>query len=263
MKKIIFAAVCIFAVALIIGCQSSQDGGDSPTVTTRVYNGAGHIGDYITFEVNATDFTWSYTNLTSPETLFGTYGINANGTYLATIETTGAEFAVLELPDIALICPISTESGVLLTAATLKGDFSQSDLLGEYVFVDFLSCCWGTFEIKADNTIDFTYYAVATPEYTVVTSETNVAYTYNNDGTITFPQWPAMRVMVSPAGVMIVDNGPGLGMMIGVEKPTSSITWSTGTYNCMDQSSGIVGICSLESSGQMSWDFEGMTGGGA
>lgn len=36
--------------------------------------------------------------------------------------------------------------------------------------------------------------------------------------------------MISPIGVMIIDNGPGLGMAIGVKKPAGTETLEFGGF---------------------------------
>jgi hypothetical protein len=218
------------------------------------------VGDYVTFEVNSDDHTWSYTNFTSPETKSGVYSVSADGTYLATAEGTTETFSILELPNVALVCPVNYGSGRMIMASTLKGDFAFTDLVGVYNYVDFQLGYWGTSEVKADSTVTFTLYEVATPEYTFVTRESDVLVSYS-EGIITSAAWPGSRIMISPSGVMVIDNGPGLGIGFGVKRPASTV-FEEGTFNCMDELSGVVGILTTEAPNLESWNFGGTVGGG-
>lgn len=242
----------------LIGCGVTKSTTSAP-VTTRTYVGAKSVGDLVTFTLKP-DGTLTLVNSTTGMRVTADYraatvpqlGIACQEAYNIVVDDTPVSFNAYfkEVPGIALVASIPDGvGGYDLSVYTygVQPNIYDGSLDGEYHFLDIVT------SFKSAGDVQMGSYLVSGPQVSI---SVNSYATPNGDSPqlhgpcdlsiegsyikVDMPSDPTLSVTLTPAGVMIVDKGPGNGMCVGNRVPAQSYRAEEviGNYLAMTTSGG-------------------------
>lgn len=279
--KFCFIEICLLA-GTILFCRCTKDekkddktNPTPPPVTQEKnkYTVAASYGDIISYELNNTSKTYTYSNETTGQSGSGSYVVssNSNLTGIYEISSGGNTYYAIELAKkiMATTVPSGRTENKLCFGITadqnLATSYTTSDLSGKYLFLDYGAFddgnVLGGYQLNENGTFSWNY-----APHDVALFNPNTHFTGLGSGTWSISSSDASRISytennqtfqgsILPGKLMLIDNGMGNGFTVGIKYPETHITQASiaGTYRYLDiMSNGEIGVgwYSLPASGQ-------------
>jgi hypothetical protein len=225
-----FIAAILLGLALT-ACDSGGGGGSS----THTYLGTQSPGDVWNITISGGSF--EATNVTTTYTYSGTKTTLANG-FLKLVVTASTEPGVpldgtaiayaMEVPGVAvLLKPGGADSKIIAGVSTGACPTESAS----YNYVQMPPPGWNAISNEAYGRADLTVSGsdIAIAANNRFLDGTSAGPTNNltgtcSDGEMTFSNDPEHRAAITPAGVVVQDNGPGAGGIVGVQAPSVGVT---------------------------------------
>jgi hypothetical protein len=227
----------ISIILLVLGMGFTACNNDETESSTREYTGTQSPGDVWEWTITtsggagtftATNRTLGYDYSGDVETLSNKF---IKLTVTASTEpgfTSPAEAYALEIPGTVLFIKPAGSPEVIVGAArgecpTTDTTYNWVELL-EYPYDSTADTVYGT----ADSTVTGTNFDFSITKYlisgTLDGSDSSTGFTCT-DGEMTHGSSSSV-ISITPSGVVIIDNGPGAGGVVGIEAPSSSVDMS-------------------------------------
>jgi hypothetical protein len=250
---------CLFCLSLVlavfVGCTKSTEPEDETGAGNHYFSVNSH-GDPITFNVDAQNGTYSFTNESTNQSSSGSFTISSDPNLNGVYETSNNHF-IIELPDEAFVTSLhlGRQDYNIVFGLTSERDLSGDDLSGNYIFLTYtdagLDDCGG-YRVNNDGTFS---YGIA-PEPDSITAPFDY-FQGSGSGTWVVDPNDSSRVIATegvedfygtiyPGKIMVFSNGPGAGFIVGLVYPSSPVSPAqiAGRYHGIDYSleSGEYGV---------------------
>lgn len=259
-------------LGLVYGCGGDDDNAtdtdtDNGDESSRSFNAGATVGDLITYTINDIEGTISYNNLTTKESGSNPFTPITEGELSGALQVTVGtqDYLVLPVEDRMVAAIVPLEDGDQLIVGVKRHDITPTaaDYAGHYIYIHFnenpADRGWGTYDIFENGTLSSVMYDITGAEV------------WNGSGTwVVDSQDPSLLAitsggvevasMVLPDSVMVIDDGPGIGIDVGVEEPPTPLTLAdiAGTYISIDTSGH--GTWTLDAQGNTDWTWTNTAG---
>jgi hypothetical protein len=254
--------------ALVCGACGDDDGGtQTEDDIVYTYNAAAAVGDLVRYTINETQGIIEYENLTTSESGSMAYEEVASGDMRGALRfmMDGEERYVLAVKDQMLVTVVPFDQGTELVFGVNRDSEGNTatDYAGDYLFVhddpDPTERGWGTFTLNADGSqswemFDIEGNSLASGSGTWAINADDPSLIDITDGSYT------STGMVLPGKMILIDNGPNMGIDVGIHIPDSEIQVAdiAGRYVYVDTPG--YGDYDLSADGSGTWNFTDYTG---
>ena len=268
MKAItLILATCLFFTSYSACSDVSDDptadaGVDGSAGSSRSFNAGATIGDLVQYTINDDEGTISYKNTTTQETGSFTFTAVTEGDLTGALWATAGDtdYLVLAVQDriLASIIPVASGEQLIVGVKRYETPPSAAAYAGHYIYFHFdedpTARGWGTFDFREDGTVssvmyDITGASIRSGDATWVVQDADPSLiSISHDGT-------DYTGMVLPDNMIVIDNGPGIGIDVGIEEPPTPITLAevAGSYVSIDTHGH--GTWTLDESGSTEWSW--------
>jgi len=243
--------IAITGVFLMFAFSCNKDD-DPSTGQTLSYLAAGSYGDVIVFEIDHANQTIHYTNETVPSSGTVPYTLSTNPYFTGGFEISynNNTYYAMELPNLMFVTTFPSGNlqnqlcfGVHYGQSTTP--YTMSQLAGKYLFTvlnqNSNNVVYGGYELDAQGTINWSLGPADPSNFDENVHFAGNASTWSMSTThperiVSSANGNNYTGIIFPGKIMLIDNGVGAGLTLGLAYPASNITLASisGDYQYLD-----------------------------